>query len=61
MATNTEGNIFDQEPDNTLRDRLVSDEENVQSQSPAPAPATAPAPAPSSAPAPNRCCRLHNC
>ena len=37
---NTEGNIFDQEPDNTLRDRLVSEEQNIQAQSPAPAPAT---------------------
>ena len=37
---NTEGNIFDQEPDNTLRDRLVSEEQNIQAQSPDPAPAT---------------------
>ena len=40
MAINTEGNIFEQEPDNTLRDRLVSEEQNIQAQSPAPAPAT---------------------
>ena len=40
MEENTEGNIFDQEPDNTLRDRLVSDEQNIKALSPAPAPAT---------------------
>lgn len=40
MATNTEGNIFDQEPDDTLRNRLVSQEQNTQGQAPAPAPAT---------------------
>ena len=37
MATNTEGNIFDQEPDDTLRNRLVSQEQNIQGQAPAPA------------------------
>ena len=41
MAINTEGNIFEQEPDNTLRDRLVSEEQNIQAQSPATAPAPA--------------------
>ena len=41
MAINTEGNIFEQEPDNTLRDRLISEEQNIQAQSPAPAQAQA--------------------
>ena len=40
MAINTEGNIFDQEPDDNLRDRLVSDEQKIRALSPASASAT---------------------